>query len=168
MDRMLAYNRVMFCQSCGNQVNPDLRYCNSCGARLDSSAEPEGQIPTSTFNIVILASLFLPLLGIGLIIGLLVVMKKLDIHEELMAMIALTSFMLLALSEGGLLFFLLRRARGVKKADREKKDRRDAQIHEVVMKNLGEGQPVRAARDLGMPSVTEHTTRTLDMVPRDK
>jgi hypothetical protein len=152
-------------------VNPDLSFCNTCGARLGGAANEDtpGQMSESSFNLLVAAILAIPIAGIGIIIGLLVVMKKeLLLRDEIVATVALMAFVLLLVSEGGLIWLLIHRTRGAKK---EKKKAglppADTQrLPDVVMKGLNEGQP-RTAQD-AVSSVTEHTTRTLDAVPRDR
>lgn len=159
----------MFCQACGNTVNPGLSYCNTCGARIGGAKDsaPE-QMSESSFNLLVSAILAIPIAGIGIIMGLLVVMKKeLGFRDEVVMSIALMCFILLLVSEGGLLWLLFHRTRGARK---EKKKAglppADTQrLPDVVIKGLNEGQP-RTARDAAS-SVTEHTTRTLVERPEE-
>jgi uncharacterized membrane protein YvbJ len=157
----------MFCATCGNSVNPDLRYCNSCGARISGADESEsGQMSESSFNLLVSAILAIPIAGIGIMIGLLVVMKKeLALKDELIAMIALMGFVLLLVSEGGLIWLLLHRTRAAKKKKVTQVET-PVQLADVQMRGLNEGQP-RSAQD-SISSVTEHTTRTLDAVPLER
>jgi hypothetical protein len=152
----------MFCQACGNTVNPGLSYCNTCGARIGGAKDgaPE-QMSESSFNLLVSAILAIPIAGIGIIIGLLVVMKKeLDFRDEVVMSIALMSFVLLLVSEGGLLWLLFHRTRGARKEKKGEPPPADTRpLPDVVMKGLNEGQPL-TARDT-VSSVTEHTTRTL-------
>jgi hypothetical protein len=155
----------MFCSTCGNSVNPDLRFCKTCGARIAGADESEtGQMSESSFNLLVSAILAIPIAGIGIMIGLLVVMKKeLGLRDEMIAMIALMGFVLLLTSEGGLIWLLLHRTRAAKKK-KIKPVENVVQLPNVQMRGLNEGQP-RTAQD-SIASVTEHTTRTLDAVPR--
>jgi hypothetical protein len=157
----------MFCSTCGNSVNPDLRYCNSCGARIGASDETEsGQMSESSFNLLISAILAIPIAGIGIMIGLLVVMKKeLGLSDELIGIITLMGFVLLLVSEGGLIWLLLHRTRTAKKKKVVPAET-PVQLPDVQMRGLNEGQPL-SAQD-SFPSVTEHTTRTLDAVPLER
>ena len=103
----------MFCQACGNTVNPGLSYCNTCGTRIagEKDSAPE-QMSESSFNLLVSAILAIPIAGIGIILGLLVVMKKeLAFRDEIIATIALMAFVLLLVSEGGLLWLLIHRTR---------------------------------------------------------
>jgi hypothetical protein len=152
-------------------VNPGLSFCNTCGARIAGGEKDRApkQMSESSFNLLVSAILAIPIAGIGIIIGLLVVMKKtLGFHDEIIATIAMMAFVLLLVSEGGLVWLLIHRTRGARKekknAEAPPADTR--RLPDVVMKGLNEGQP-RTAHDT-VSSVTEHTTRTLDAVPRDR
>jgi hypothetical protein len=157
----------MFCATCGNSVNPDLRYCNSCGARSGGADEPEtGQMSESSFNLLVSAILAIPIAGIGIMIGLLVVMKKeLGLRDELIGTISLMGFILLLVAEGGLIWLLLHRTRAPKKKKALPAET-PVQLADVQMRGLNAGQP-RSAQD-SISSVTEHTTRTLDAVPLER
>jgi len=160
----------MFCQACGNTVNPGLSYCNTCGTRIggEKDSAPE-QMSESSFNLLVSAILAIPIAGIGIIIGLLVVMKKeLLLRDEIIATIALMAFVLLLVSEGGLIWLLIHRTRGARKKKKkvELPPADTQRLPEVVMKGLNEGQP-QTAQDT-VSSVTEHTTRTLVQNTKDK
>jgi uncharacterized paraquat-inducible protein A len=155
----------MFCPSCGKSVNPGLSYCNHCGARVARKTENGvGRIPESSFNLLVIALIGVPIAGIGVIIGLLTVMKKeLDFGGELIGFIVLMSFVLLLIAELGLIW-LLRHHTKMSKRSNEMHQLTFPQPPDVVIKGLPESkmQPIRP-----MQSVTEHTTRTLDAVPRE-
>jgi hypothetical protein len=155
----------MFCSSCGKTVNPDLRYCNHCGARLNADGDGPGKIPESSFNLLIVGLLAVPIGGIGLIIGLLIVMKKeLGFGDEMIAIMALLCTTLLVVTELGLLWLLWTNSRHgrVKTGKRGKQSmpERDVELRGLPESRIEPvGQPVQ--------SVTEHTTRTLDALPRE-
>lgn len=98
----------MFCLSCGKSVNPGLSFCNHCGARVVGKADDgPGQMPESSFNLLVGALIGVPIAGIGVIIGLLTVMKReLGFGEEFIGAIALMSFILLLIAELGLIWLL--------------------------------------------------------------
>ncbi len=156
----------MFCPSCGKSVNPGLSFCNHCGARVAVKSEDSvGRIPESSFNLLVIALIGVPIAGIGVIIGLLTVMKKeLGFGEEMIGVIVLMSFILLLIAELGLIW-LLRHHTKMSKRSYEPQQPALPQTPDVVVKGLPEGQmqPIHQP----MPSVTEHTTRTLDAVPRE-
>ncbi len=161
----------MFCSSCGKSVNPGLSYCNHCGARVagraESTALPGPQAPVNLFivTLFVIALLVIPIGGLGIIMGILTVMKKeLGFGEEFIGFIVFMSFILLLIAELGILWLL----RGHTKMSRwaiEPQQPFLPQPTDVVIKGLPEGQyqPIHQP----MQSVTEHTTRTLDAVPRE-
>jgi len=154
----------MFCSSCGKTINPDLRYCNHCGARLDADGDGSMRIPESSFNLLVGGLLAVPIAGIGLIIGLLTVMKReLGFGDEMIAIMALLCTALLLLTELGLLWLLWTSARHgrVRKA---KPGQQNLPERDVELRGLPESRIEPADRQV--QSVTEHTTRTLDAVPR--
>jgi len=154
----------MFCSSCGKTINPDLRYCNHCGGRLDADGDGSMRIPESSFNLLVGGLLAVPIAGIGLIIGLLTVMKReLGFGDEMIAIMALLCTALLLLTELGLLWLLWTSARHgrVRKA---KPGQQNLPERDVELRGLPESRIEPADRQV--QSVTEHTTRTLDAVPR--
>ena len=154
----------MYCSSCGKPVNPDLRYCNHCGARLNEDGDGPLKIPESSFNLLVVGLLAVPIAGIGLIIGLLTVMKKeLGFGDEMIGIMAVLCIALLILTELGLLWLLWTSSRhGRVKTGRAKPQA--LPDRDVDLRGLPESRidPVERI----VPSVTEHTTRTLDAVPR--
>lgn len=156
----------MFCSSCGKSVNPGLSYCNHCGAKVAGKNDGGvGQIPESSFNLLVIALLGVPIVGIGIIIGLLTVMKKeLGFGEEMIGFIVLMSFILLLIAEIGLIW-LLRHHTKMAKRSYEPQQPALPQTPDVVIKGLPEGQNQPIYQP--MRSVTEHTTRTLDAVTRE-
>lgn len=157
---------VMFCPSCGKSIDSGLSYCKHCGARVAGiSDDSVDQIPESSFNLLVIALIGLPIAGIGVIIGLLSVMKKeLGFGEEMIGVIVFMSFILLLLAELGLIW-LLRHHTKMSKRSAEMRQPALAQTPDVVIKGLAEAHTQPAYQP--MESVTEHTTRTLDAVPRE-
>ncbi len=156
----------MFCSSCGKSVNAGLSYCNHCGARVAGNTEvAPAQIPASSFNLLVLGLLGVPIVGLAIIVGLLVVMKKeLGFGEEMIGAIVLMSFLLLLTTELGL-FWLLRQQTKASKWIRQPEKPILLKTPDLVMKGLTENQ-MRSIHE-PMQSITEHTTRTLDAVPRE-
>ena len=111
--------------------------------------------------------MLVPILGIGALIALLAVMRRgLDLPLDMMAIVVVMSVFLLVLAEMGLLMLLFRTTKTAKTADVPVRGPKDVALPEVVIKGIHEGD----ARGISsMPgSVTEHTTRTLDPVKRDR
>lgn len=146
----------MYCSSCGTAVAQGLTYCSYCGAKVggaknESTGKPAELFPESL--IWAIASVFI--VGLGCIIGLMAVMKQvLDFKDGMVITIILLSFLLLFMVEGTFIWLLLSRRRGIKEAgDGER-------LQERATKELDEAQ-ARALPE-PLPSITEHTTRTLE------
>ena len=155
----------MFCSSCGKSINRDLRYCNHCGARLSSDNEGPSKMPESSFNLLVAGLLAVPIAGIGLIIGLLTVMKReLGFGDEMIGIMAVLCVALLILTELGLLWLLWTITRNGRVRAKEQA-RRELPERDLELRALPESRIEPIERSPG--SVTEHTTRTLDSVPRD-
>jgi hypothetical protein len=154
----------MYCSSCGKTVIPGLSYCNHCGFHLGGKKKPgPGEMSEASFNFLIAALLGLPILGIGIIIGLLSVMKKeLGMADNVVATVTMFAFFLLALSEFGLMRLLLTSTRA-KKASREPVEQ--PRPSETATRNLQEAQPFDTVQTAG--SVTENTTRNFEPVYRE-
>ena len=122
------------------------------------------KIPESSFNLLIGGLLAVPIAGIGLIIGLLTVMKReLGFRDEMIGIMALLCIALLVLTELGLLWLVWTNARHGR-GKTGKPGKQNLPEREVGLRGL----PERRIDPVGQPiqSVTEHTTRTLEAVPR--
>lgn len=148
----------MYCSSCGTAVMPGLSYCNHCGAKLRGatdnsiakSSEPRPEM-------LVVAMVFSLVGGLGMIIGLLKMLKSVFNEPDNLGLIiffTLISFLLLLAVEGVFIWKLLSRKKGVKEAGDT------GRLEE--QKELGEAT-VRALPEPAL-SVTEHTTRALEAV----
>ncbi|HEV7645210.1 MAG TPA: hypothetical protein VGO50_14800 [Pyrinomonadaceae bacterium] len=158
----------MYCSSCGKSVIPGLSYCNHCGYKLTPGKKPEpGTISEASFNFLIAALLGLPIAGIGVLIGLLTVMKKeLGMGDNVVAAVAFFAFFLLTISELGLLKLLLS---SVKTRKDSKESAENYRSEEPAPRILHEAQPfdaVQPASGMGS-SVTENTTRNFEPAYRE-
>jgi len=149
----------MYCSSCGSALTPNLVYCNKCGARV---APNEGEQQKSDIEpeFLIGAMITLFVLGLGVIIGLLAVMKRgVGFDFGVILFFTFVCFGLLFLIESILIFFLFRG-----RFSSQKKD--VAQLKEPTTKELEPGTPLSLPAN--MASVTEHTTRAFDPVYIEK
>jgi uncharacterized paraquat-inducible protein A len=156
----------MYCPSCGKEVNPSLSYCNYCGVRLSAKDDENPYaLATSSFNLLLGAVVAIPVLGVGLIIALMAAMKNgLNFRDEMIGIVVLMSFLLLLVAETGCLLMLITRTRKPKaKASKDPaafENRAVKAIEDSVIRELN------PSSFQGIPSVTEHTTRTLDAAYR--
>ncbi|HWS85940.1 MAG TPA: zinc ribbon domain-containing protein [Pyrinomonadaceae bacterium] len=139
----------MYCSTCGAAVAQSLSYCNRCGAKL-RPAEASLSLDSLVWAVVSLL-----IAGVGVIIGLMAVMKNVvNFHEGIIIIVTALSFLALLTAEGVLLRMLLggwKAARGADDAGPPKGQ---------VTRELEEAQP-RALPE-PVPSVTEQTTRTFE------
>lgn len=157
----------MYCPSCGVDVNSGLSFCNRCGARISAGTELDpNALSESSFNLLVGALLTIPIVGIGLILGLMVVMKQeLGFKDEIVMTAVFLSFLLLLAAEAGFIWLMITRTKK-RKVPADKTDKKkEIKGSDPEAKILGEGTPT------GIPasvhSVTDHTTRNLDPVTRE-
>ena len=98
----------MYCSSCGSALTPNLVYCNKCGARVASN---EGELQKSDIapEFLVGAMITLFVFGLGVMIGLMAVMKRgVGFDPPIILAITMLCFSLLFLIETILIFFLFR------------------------------------------------------------
>ena len=139
----------MYCSACGTAVSQNLSYCNRCGAKL-RSAEVSLSLDSLVWALVSLL-----IAGVGVIIGLMAVMKNVvGLHEGIIIIVTALSFLALFAAEGVLIRMLLgawRDARATGDAVRP---------NEQTTRELVGARPRELTEPV--PSVTEHTTRTFE------
>ena len=148
----------MYCSSCGWVVPANLAYCNRCGAKTtanqtDSLIKPSLVFPESLVWAVV--SVFIG--GIGVIIGLMAVMKNVvGFDAKFILAVTAVCFGLLVLLEAVLIFMLLTVHRDALKINSlgRTKDHQTKELDEAQLRALPD--PVA--------SVTEHTTRTFEPI----
>lgn len=99
----------------------------------------------------------IPIAGLGIIIGLMSVMKEMGFSKELIIAFSSLSFLLLLAAEAVFIWLLLQN-----RTRTDKETRNNAQLKDVEIKELGEAQ----VRELSepIPSVTENTTRSFEAI----
>ncbi|HJQ68433.1 MAG TPA: hypothetical protein VKA70_05660 [Blastocatellia bacterium] len=135
----------MYCSTCGSAVSPNLTYCKHCGVNLSAPKEvrPERLLFFMTANFVF---------GLGAIILLMMALKLVFGSENLGLIIFFTmiSFLIMLMVEGIFIWMLLGRKKGAKEAPKELNEAEARMLPEPAM------------------SVTEHTTRNLETVDRNR
>jgi len=135
-----------------------LSYCKHCGEKLggakgDALDKASELRPETLVSAMMMVFVF----GLGAIIGLMAVMRTLpDFDFGRIMAVTLLSFLIMIGLEAVFVWLLLRRRGGVKAADNSTLSK------EPTTKELDAAQ-ARALPE-PLPSVTEHTTRTLDPV----
>lgn len=145
----------MYCSSCAKEVAAGLRFCNHCGFKL-SGAKGDGGIESSEVKPELLVSAMVGLFILGLvaIAVLLGVMKQVVGFDLSILLAAMTfSFVLMLVVEGVFMWLLLSR----KKVEKNEQSIKEIYIAPVKVLSEPTFQPI---------SVTEHTTRSLEHVPK--
>jgi hypothetical protein len=140
----------MYCSSCGVVVVQGLSYCHHCGAKLsgvkgDSIVKSPEVKPESLVWAMVAVLVF----GFVGIVFLLMAMKMVHLNEGQILAFTILSFLIMLLVEGVFIWKLLRRKRDTEEKEQDTKELDAAQAR---------GLPETA------PSVTEHTTRTLEPI----
>ena len=148
----------MYCSSCGASVPTSLIYCNRCGAELLKPKQSGlTKLSESTLESMVWAIAVVTIVGLGVVIGMMAVMKELlHFSDSLLIVFALLTFLTFMGVDAVFISVLLRLRVGAK---------------EAVEKNFStKGLDEPAVRVLPEPglTVTEHTTRTLDRVENDR
>ena len=148
----------MYCSTCGSAVAHGLSYCKHCGEKLggakgDALDKASEVKPEMLVRAMVMVFIF----GLGAITVLMSVMRRLpDFDFGRIMAVTLLSFLIMIGLEAVFVWLLLRRRGGVKAADNSTLSK------EPTTKELDAAQ-ARALPE-PLPSVTEHTTRTLDPV----
>jgi hypothetical protein len=166
--RIAVGGEKMFCSTCGTAVNQGLNYCKNCGARVSADRVDDAEkLSESSFNLLVAAVISIPIAGLGIIIGLMSVMKDtLGFSNELIVAFVIGAFALLFISETALLVLLMARRRIVRRGkDDDSRPKDNAQLPDVVIKGVG-GAKTRELVE-PVPSVIDETTRSLETVARE-
>ena len=148
----------MYCSSCGAALTPGLSFCNRCGNQLNSP-KADGGKPAELFpESLIWALVSVSVGGIGVLIGLMAVMKQgLNFDNEQIVLFSLLSFAMLLGAEFVFIWLLIRKSRG---RDLTNKVPGTNQLPESNARELGAGRmPVEP-----VSSITDHTTHNLEPV----
>lgn len=155
----------MYCSNCAKEVVGGLSFCNHCGFKLHG-ARDDDDVKSSEVKPGLLVSAMVGLFILGLVaIAVLIGVMKVIAGFELPIVYAFTifSFVLLLMIEGLLTWMLLRRRKVEKEVSSTDRPNEQAikEIYNTQTLALSEPtfQPI--------PSVTEHTTRTLEHVPKN-
>jgi hypothetical protein len=141
----------MFCPSCGREVDANLQYCKTCGARLTAEREVTA-IQAVSFNLLLGGLVGIPLVGIAVIFSLVAAMRNgMNLPTDLIFALSVLTFFLFALAEIGCIIMLIARSRAPKKPTaRELPTTSPRELPEPNFEPMPVG------------SVTDRTTRTLN------
>jgi len=150
----------MYCQTCGNEVSPETKYCNRCGANLSNTFEsyPAPAKPVRLGFPALVWGLTI-VIGLGIIFG-----SATNLAERQVHFAAITWMVLFALATlFGCTALILRFWLKVLAMNREMHPPQPPQMPKQMSPPRQQFQP----RLEPMPSVTEHTTRTFSPVYRE-
>lgn len=147
----------MFCSTCGNQINENLNFCNSCGARTDSGGvelqnNSYGLISTAIFGVLGIIELF------GFIfLAIKLLEKNLD-PGFVFVLLALYVAAVLGIS------FLVFKQTSNQTFRSRKKEKNGEKNAPEKLRRVSTAQLNPSSFQTPVPSVTENTTRTLDEI----
>ena len=148
----------MYCSSCGSAVAQNLSYCNRCGAKVSGAKVDGVNKQAESFHeslVNAIAAVFV--VGLGAIIGLMAVMKKVvGFDPGIILAITVLSFVLMLVVEGVLIGLLLNGRRGAREAGGTERLKEQTTRELEGARSLALPEPV--------PSVTEHTTRAFEPI----
>ena len=151
----------MYCSACGVNVAQGLSYCNYCGAKVvekSNSASKSSEVRPEFLISSMMVLFVFGLIAITLLMGM---MKQvLGLPVERVLGFAALPFLLMLIIEGVCLRLLLRRNRGTEATGA------NALLKEQTTKQLDRAEERLLAEPA--PSVTDHTTRTLEPVYRER
>lgn len=151
----------MYCPTCGNEITVELKYCNRCGANL---ALPPTNLPTLVTAPVSLTAPTVVIgltitVGLGIIFGGVTKLAEMHVHPAAITWIILFSMATLFGCSALLIRFWSRMV-GVQRQTSEPQQ----YIRPAFERATPQQLPPRFE---GVPSVTEHTTRTFSPAYRE-
>jgi hypothetical protein len=154
----------MYCSACGGPVTPGLKFCNRCGTGL--SKEPEEKKQSGVTAGLITAVVVVALGGLGIMFGGAVALRKGgELAENAVAFFMLLTFLIVGTVEVFLLRQLSRLLESRGKLRQSDQPQPLFQPSSVSPHELRQA-PLRTFPE-AVPSVTEHTTRTLQQSARE-
>lgn len=149
----------MYCSTCGVALAKGLTFCNYCGARLPSTdASLEFREVRPQLLVSAMAGIFV--LGLPGITFLIFMLNAVRLESGVVMAFAWTSLLLLVALEAFFVLLLLRR-KPLKDEPPQDPQFRGTRTNELEARHAGAlAEPA--------PSVTEHTTRAFDPIPRER
>src|SRR6185503_11691114 len=149
----------MYCSTCGVALAKGLSFCNYCGARLPST-EAALEFREVRPGLIVSAMAGVFVLGLPGIVFLIFMLNAVRLDSGQVMAFAWTSLLLLVALEAFFVMLLLRR-KPLKDEPRQDHQFQGPQTNELEARHAGAlAEPV--------PSVTEHTTRAFDSIPRER
>lgn len=145
----------MYCSKCGSQINDKLNYCNICGDRLTNGSDDLRK--PALFSLTFFLGL-LSVVGLGGVIGLIAMLLKNGVKDELVAMLVISYL----LTFFGIAFLI---ARQISKIISPKIEKAESSTQVFQPAQLSAPTTAQLEEPRQQPfSVTDNTTRTFDEV----
>lgn len=141
----------MFCPTCGTALSRQLKYCNRCGANLATTGALKSV--EKRLDEYLDGLFWITVFGLAIIVGGMLLMKKLQFTEALIA-----AYMVLSSAA-----FLVNFAINLREVQRLKREREGTNQIEGRTTSELTLPPVRESLS-ALPSVTENTTRNLEVI----
>jgi hypothetical protein len=151
----------MYCQTCGAALATQMKYCNRCGTHLATTKDDDRiKLFEKRMDSEMEGLFWITVLGLGLILGGIALLKKVQLSESL-----IVAYMILS-SAAFMAYFGL----GIWQVRRLNRSSKEASgIVQLEGHDTSELGPSKAWPTIESgSSVTEQTTRGLDRVPRDR
>ena len=149
----------MYCQTCGNEVSPEIKYCNRCGVQLATTQDAVVKKAEKRLDEYLDGLFWVTVLGLAVVVGGMALMQKLNLGLGFM-------IAYFALSSTAFLVNFWLNLREVLRITRGSKGQKETgRLADAGSSELGPMNPqgfLEAA-----PSITENTTRELDSIPRE-
>ena len=150
------------CPGCSKEVVSGLTYCNHCGFKLNGAKDDgikSSEVKPELLVSAMVGLFILGLVAIAVLIGVLKQVAGFDL--PILLAVIIFSFVLMLVVEGVLIWLLLSR----KKVEKEVSDTN--RLHEPAMNEIYTPPTQQLSEPTFQPlSVIEHTTRTLEHVPK--
>lgn len=154
----------MYCPSCGTEITQELSYCNRCGANLKPILNQPGVPPKTLVGAAWAISVAITLVTLGgfgmvFVVVMSLITGGINLSPGGMGLIVLSLLIILAIA--GLLVRQLSRVLSTSQLSADPAPAPKAQLIENPV------QQISAAREPAS-SVTDHTTRTLEPVHKER
>ena len=148
----------MYCSNCGQGLNGNLNYCNSCGTRVERS--PAAEPAHSSRGAAITAACVLAAVGIGMLIPVLRILLESRLDQAAVLLVIVGYLVALLSMFSVLMAFVWKERSGPRVSPGKTSDgyAAPASLRRADTAQLHEPHDHPA-------SVTEHTTRTLEHLP---
>ena len=154
----------MYCASCGTEVTSELTYCNRCGANLRPIATQVGVAPTKLVGAawaISIAVTLVTLIGFGMVFGVVMTLIERGINLSEGGMVLVFFSLLFIFTIVALLIRQLSRVLSLPQLPVAATPTQVPKIMDAYIPEISAGK-------MPVASVTDHTTRTLQPVYKQR